>query len=49
MWPDDASLREALEALHLMPLVESLRETNDAVGATFLKRNDDWARKEKVQ
>jgi hypothetical protein len=44
---DDASLREALEALHLMPLVESLRETNDAVGATFLKRNDDWARKEK--
>jgi len=44
---DDASLREALEALHLMPLVESLRETNDAFGATFLKRNDDWARKEK--
>jgi hypothetical protein len=44
---DDASLRKALEALHLMPLVESLRETNDAFGATFLKRNDDWARKEK--
>jgi hypothetical protein len=44
---DDASLREALEVLHLMPLVESLRETNDAFGATFLKRNDDWARKEK--
>ncbi|GEM_PF-645668 len=44
---DDASLRETLEALHLMPLVESLRETNDAFGATFLKRNDDWARKEK--
>ena len=30
-----------------MPLVESLRETNDTFGATFLKRNDDWARKEK--
>ena len=44
---DDASLREALEALHLMPLVESLRETNDAFGAAFLKRNDDWARKER--
>lgn len=44
---DDASLRKALEALHLMPLVENLRETNDAFGATFLKRNDDWARKEK--
>ncbi len=44
---DNASLREALDALHLMPLVESLRETNDAFGATFLKRNDDWARKER--
>ncbi len=44
---DDASLREALDALHLMPLVESLRETNDAFGAAFLKRNDDWARKER--
>ncbi len=44
---NDASLREALEALHLMPLVESLRETNDAFGAAFLKRNDDWARKER--
>jgi hypothetical protein len=44
---NDVSLREALEALHLMPLVESLRETNDAFGATFLKRNDDWARKER--
>jgi hypothetical protein len=44
---NDVSLREALEALHLMPLVESLRETNDAFGAAFLKRNDDWARKER--
>jgi hypothetical protein len=44
---DDASLREALEALHLMPLMESLRETNDAFDAAFLKRNDDWARKER--
>jgi hypothetical protein len=44
---DDASLREALEALHLMPLVENLRETNDAFDAAFLKRNEDWARKEK--
>ncbi|MFY9515627.1 MAG: DUF6261 family protein, partial [Dysgonamonadaceae bacterium] len=38
---------EALDALHLMPFVESLRETNDAFGVAFLKRNDDWARKER--
>ena len=44
---NDTSLCEALEALHLMPLVESLRETNDAFGEAFLKRNDDWARKER--
>jgi hypothetical protein len=45
---DDASLREALTALRLMPLVDCLRETNEAFSAAFMQRNEERAREEKA-
>ena len=44
----DASLREALTALRLMPLVDCLRETNEAFSAAFMQRNEERAREEKA-